>query len=365
MAVDISTPVSAIEGIGPNTAGALTHVAVWTVFDLLRVRFNAIHQAVRPMASTDEVRAWRRMAMLLQVSEVTPQWAEALVQNKIDTIDELARKRIDEIDALMREAKERGIIPDTPTIAQIAEMIKDAAILRYTGLLAGTVVDPEGNPLPAATLRVGPAQGESDARGRFRVLRIPLGKTIALQITHPDFDALIDEHPKIATDIGVAGGGVFQLKPSGTESPEPITLSELHGDAVPATYRKTQQVMMSPGELRDGDLLVVGELYSSAPDARLVSRLKSYRNGELLIHSVRLPLSRLPGEVRLKSQFGVSNGQLIPVEVSPGNLHRHKLRLRLRKTFGGRPRPATDDEKQAFVRDVTSFLAQNEYYRRR
>ena len=65
--VDISTPVSAIEGIGPVAAGALANAGVWTVFDLLGVPFNAIRQAVGSIASTDEVRAWRRMATLLQV----------------------------------------------------------------------------------------------------------------------------------------------------------------------------------------------------------------------------------------------------------------------------------------------------------
>ena len=98
-------------------------------------------------------------------------------------------------------------------MSQIAEMIKDAAILRYTGLLAGTVIDSQGGALAGATLRVGPVHGETDAHGRFRLLRIPLGRAIALEITHPDFGTLIDEHPKIATDIGVVGGGVFQLFP--------------------------------------------------------------------------------------------------------------------------------------------------------
>ena len=305
------------------------------------------------------------MAVLLQITGITPQWAEALVQNKIDTIDELSRKRIDDIDALMRQANDSGVIPDIPTTTQIAEMIKDAAILRYTGLLAGTVVDPERNPISGATLRAGPAHGDSDPRGRFRLLRIPLGKAVALEITHPDFEVLIDEHPKIATDIGVVGGAVFQLKPSGAGNPQPVTLSEFHGDALPATYRKTRQVMMSAAEIRDGDLLVVRELYSSAPDAQLVSRLKSYRDGELLIHWVRLPLSRLPGEVRLDSQFRVSNGQLLPVEMSSGDVHRHKLRLRLKKMFGNQPRPVTADEKRALVQDVTRFLARHDYYKRR
>jgi hypothetical protein len=208
--------------------------------------------------------------------------------------------------------------------------------------------------------------GESDAHGRFRLLRIPLGRRFALEITHSGFNPLVDEHPGIATDIGVVGGGVFRLKPSATtESPELATLSELDGDALPATYRRTRQVTMSPDEIRNGDVLVVRELYTSAPDARLVSRLKSYRDGELLIHSVRLPLSRLPGEVRFNSQFGVVNGQIVPMEMSSASLHRRKLRLRFRKTFNGRPRPVTDDEKKALVRDVASFLARYEYFKRR
>lgn len=362
MSVDNRTPVSAIEGIGPAASAALEQVGVWTVFDLLRVRFNVISHAVRAMASTEEVRAWRRMVMLLQVAAVTPQWAEALVQNKVETIDELSRKRIDNIDALMGQAKERGVIPDIPTTAQIAEMLKDAAILGYTGGLAGTVFDSGWRPVSGATIKVGPVQSESDARGHFRVLRIPLGKAVALHITHPDFQALVIEQPRISRGIGVVGGQTFRMQPTSAESPEPATLSELLGDVLPSTYRSTRQVALAPEELRDGDILVVREFYSSGPEAQLVSRLKSYCNGELSVYTVRRPLSRLPGDVRVKDQFRVSGGQLIRVEMSPAKLHRHKLRLRLRKTFAGRPRPVSDDEKRALVGDALKFLTKQGYY---
>ena len=362
MAADILTPVSAIEGIGPATAVALAHVGVWTVLDLVRVRFDVLHGAVRTLASTAEVRSWRRMALLLQVAEMTPQWAEALVKKKVEGIDELSHQRLDEVDALMRQAKEDGVIHDPPTTAQIAEMLKDAAVLCHTGVLVGTVVDSERHPLPGALIKVGPGQSESDAHGHFRVFRIPLGKRIPLQISHADHETLLVEQPRIATDAGVIGGQTFRLEPRSSEPAAPGVLSELDGDVLPATYRKALQVPLAPDALREGDVLVVGLFYSSAPDVQLVSRLKAHRDGDLLVYTVRLPLSRLPSGVQLKDQFRVVHGELVRVAISSAQLRRHKLRLRLKKALGGRPRPTSDDERRAFVREALSFLTTHGYY---
>lgn len=363
MAVDILTPVSAVEGIGPATAAALSQAGVWTVLDLLRVRFDAVHDAVRSVASTADVRSWRRMALLLQVAEMTPQWAEALVKSKIDTIDALARKSLDEIAEPMRQAKEAGVIPDQPTAAQIAEMLKDAAVIRHTGVLAGTVFDPEWQPLPGATIEAGPARTASDAHGHFRLFRIPLGKKISLRISHPGHEALLVEAPRLATDPAVVGGQAFQMTAPGAETPASGILSELDGDEVPATYRRTRQVALAPEELREGDVLVVREFYSSAPDVQLVSKLKAYRDGELLVYTVRLPRSRLPGGVHLKDQLRVVHGELVRADISPAQLHRHKLRLRLRSALAGRPRPTTDDDRRQFVREALTFLTTQGYYR--
>jgi hypothetical protein len=363
MAVDIGTSVSAVEGIGPARAAALADAGVWTVYDLLRVPLAGLVGAAGSSVSSDEVLAWRRMAALLQVDEVTPQWAEALLRGGVETVDELSRRRLDAVDALMATAREQGVIPETPTVVQIAEMLKDAAVLCHTGLLAGAVVDPEGGALANATVQVGPSRSDTDEHGRFRVLRIPLGRPVALQITHADYATLRVEHPSIAADIGVLTAATFRMEAAGPETGEAATLSELEGDAIPATYRSARRVVLPPDQLRNGDILVVREVSSSAAEVQLVSRMKSFRDGELLVHTVRLPSSALPADVRVKDQFHVSNGQLIRVEMTAGALHRRKIRARLKKAFAGRPRPSTDEEVRALVRDVEGFLSARGYYR--
>lgn len=362
MSVDIRAPVSVIEGIGPVASAALARVGVLTVLDLLRMRFGVIAAAVRTIASADQVRSWRRMATLLQVAAVTPQWAEALVRGKIETVAELSRKSLDDIEALMRQAKAHGTIPAIPAAAQIAEFLKDAAILCYTGVVAGTVLGPDRSPVPGAIITVGPAQSESDERGHFRVFRVPFARVVPLEITHPSFQALVIEQPRVARDMGVVGGQTFRMQPIGAESPVPMTLSDLHGDVLPSTYRTTRHGAPAPEALRDGDLLVVRELSSSDRDVQLVSRLKSYCNGELSVYTVRVPQSELPADVRVKDQFRVVSGRLIQVEMSPAQLHGYKLRLRLRKAFAGRPRPVSDDEKRALARDVFGFLVEQGRY---
>ena len=356
MSVAIGAPVTMIEGIGPAIAGALAGLRIWTVLDLLRVPATRIHDAVREIASEKEVRDWKRMAMLLQVHDVSAQWAEALVKSGIATIDELQRKELDEIVTTMRAAKKEGIIADVPTANQIANMLRDAAVILRTGTFSGRVIDAEGKPVGAAAISVGYLRGECDERGRFRIQRVPLGRDITVRVTHPDHAPLVIEHPSIAADAGIAGSSVLRMQPRSGEYEPAVTLSEIDGDLLPASYHVARQLPLEPDALREGDILVVRDVDDASAEVQLVSKLKSWRDGELLVSTVRVPASRLPAGVLPKQQFRVTNGQLVPGNMSMGSIHREKIRLRLRKILRDRGRPTTPDEVTAFMGDVSLVL---------
>jgi hypothetical protein len=303
------------------------------------------------------------MALLLQVTGMTPQWSEALVRNEIDTLHALRRASLDAIQTRMRQERDRGVIPDEPTAAQIAEMLKDAAVMTHTGVLAGTVFGADWQPVPGATVELGPARTETDTNGHFRLFRIPLVRKLALRIAHSDHGTLVTDAPAVALDATMVGLQTFRLPAKPDDTTPPALLSELEGDIVPSTYSKARQVALSPDALREGDVLVVRNFYSSAPDAQLVSKLKAYQDGELIVYTIRLPRSRLPAGAQLKDQFRVVNGQLTRVNLSSTQLHRHKLRLRLRKAMGGRPRPSTEEDRRAFVHEALTFLTGQGYYR--
>ncbi len=362
MAIEIDTPVSAIEGIGPATTVALGAAAIHTVSDLLRVSLAAVRAAVSSLASEDEVRAWRRMAVLMQVAEVTPQWAEALVRGEIDAIDELHRKRLDELDATFRDAVERGIAPIAPELPQIAEMLKDAGVMRYTGALVGTVVGSEGQPLANAKLRIAGREHRTDERGHFRIVRVPLGRSWPLKIEHPDFATLHVAAPHIEVDSTVIRGTIFALAEASAEPATPVMRSELAGDELPASWDRARVVALESAQLREGDLLLFRELYRSAPEAGLVSLLRCWQDGELLVHTLRMPLSVLPAVAQPNDQFRVAGGVLVAVNLTPLQVHRYRIDLRMRKAFADRPRPANNEGWSALMREQFQFRAALGYY---
>lgn len=356
MSIAIGAPVSTIEGIGPATADVLAGIGIWTVLDLLRVPATRISEAVRSMASAGEVRSWKRMAMLLQVDDVSAQWAEALVKNGVETIDELQRKQLDEVTAVMRAAKKAKLIAEVPTANQVANMLRDAAVIARTGTFSGRVIDAEGKPVAGAVVAFGYIRGESDERGRFRVLRIPLGRDVSVRVTHPGHAPLVLENPPITSDAGTAGGSVLRLQPVNASAADAVTLSELDGDLLPLSYHVARHVPLAPDALRDGDILVVREVDAASAEVQLVSKLKSWRDGELLVTTVRVPASRLPAGVQLKQQFRVVGDQLVANDMSTGRLYREKIRLRLKKILRERGRPTTPEEVTAFLSDARSVL---------
>ncbi|MEK6325517.1 MAG: DUF4332 domain-containing protein [Acidobacteriota bacterium] len=367
MAVAASEPVTIIEGIGPSTAEALQSVKVYFVFDLLRGSVQMIHDAVRSQASASEVRSWRAMASLLQVAEITPQWAEALVRGGVISIEMLFRKNLNDIETMMAEAQNQGIIQDVPTTAPVSSMLKDAAVLAHTGSITGTLHNDADEPIAGATVRIGSLEQQSDERGRFRLLRIPLAAGLPLHIAHPDYLTRTIESPPVARNIAVIDGRVFRLSErpdtsTGIEEAE-ARFSELEGDALPVpTGQPLRSVDMNPGSLRPRDVLKVHKLYQRAPDAGLVSYFKSYEAGEFIVHTVRVPLSELTQNVQLGDQFQVSDGSLRKVDLGPTKLHRYKMRLRLRKRLAGRPAPTEIDELNALIQECYAFLRENGYF---
>jgi hypothetical protein len=366
MAIQIETPVSVIEGIGPAASAALAQIRVHTVVDLVRTRPEPVHEAVRAHASMEEVLSWRRMAALLELAEVTPQWAEALVQGGIGTIDGLRDASFEQVQAAMHAAHHKGIIPSEPQPAQIAAMMRDAGVVSHSGALTGTVLDAALQRVPNAVVRVGPMEGRTDERGRFRLLRLPLGRAMPLRIEHPQHPSFADPAPRIARSASAVAPRVFRL-PAPPSAHAAIAAaasgSELDGDELPVPQGQTvRQAPVEVGDLRPGDILMVRHSYASSTDVQLVSRLKSYENGEFIVRTVRLPASDLPQPFQLRDHFGVSPMGFVRLEMTRESLRRYKIRCRLWKFIAGRPAPGTAEEKEAEFMARYHFLRNAGYW---
>jgi hypothetical protein len=360
VAVAPDTPVSAIEGIGPAAERALEGTGVHTVADLLRATLGQLHNAVRALASLEEVRAWRQMALLLDVAAVTPQWAEALVHAEV-FVDDLPHRSLSELLAMFAAARADGLIPNEPTPDQAAAMQRDAAVLGLTGSMSGVVQIEDGTPVKGAKLSIGTQTAESDALGRFRLLRIPLGRRPVLRVEHPDYAPLVVENPPLRRRFDALGSTTFTLADSVAASGP--RLAEVWGDRLPTpsgVHIREHRVTLE--ELEPNDLLLVVELYTSAPDAKLSSRLKVWQDGEILVPTVRLPLAQLPAGVKLHDHFLWQNGSLHPVSVDRDGVRRYRARLRARKQLGNRTFPATQEGQTAFIDDYARLLAREGFF---
>jgi hypothetical protein len=331
MAVAFDTPVSAIEGIGPSIEDLLRPKGVHTVYDLLRAPSPALHKAVAEVASLQQVRSWRQMALLLEVAMMTPQWAEALVKARITSISELRRRHLAEVRSVFADAGSAHSIPDVPSDDEIAAMLADAALLDFAGAITGTVTNRRRRPLPGVRVIAGDGNVTTDDRGRFRITRLLLGRTVALKVAKDKFQtATISVLASPTSAVRVIS---VTLLPEIRTRPAPADrsagrISELHGDMLPLLQGQTvTSAEAPPSSLEASDLLLVGEFNSDATKVKLVSKLE-YDGSRFVVHWVWAPKTALPegasaGDYLIKTSTGFRK-----VTMNPRKLAHYRQFLR-------------------------------------
>ena len=126
------------------------------------------------------------MARFMQIRAMTPQWAEALYRSKVYTPRDLIARDLPTLQKLFTKARADGMIPDVPNAATIAEMMKEAAEIEFTGAVNGTILDQAGAPVDGADVRIGREHERSDARGRL-YRRYPPWASSTLAISHEKY----------------------------------------------------------------------------------------------------------------------------------------------------------------------------------
>lgn len=213
MTIPYKTPLSYIEGIGPRTAQRLATLNLYYVFDLIRASAEQIHPAVSGVASVDEVRRWRSMAILLQVDTMTNHWAEALVRAGVKTIEELSGKSAADLTQLFAAARRKRVALTIPTAQDALRMLLDATVIHFTGGLNGTVQNRNGHGIPDVEARIGLTRTTTDERGRFRLIRIPLGVDQQLTLRHPQYRTASIDSPPLSSNDDLIGVSTFVLTP--------------------------------------------------------------------------------------------------------------------------------------------------------
>jgi hypothetical protein len=347
MATDPASPVSLIEGIGPAHAEALASIHVFHVFDLLRCSVAQLHAAVKSRASEDQVLAWQSMASLLQVKGMTAQWAEALCRGGIGTINELASQELEGLQATFQRALNNHLLRDLPTANQLAAMMRDAAIISCCGTLTLTLRDQAGNPISGAKARIGVHSGQTDAHGRVRLTRLPMGVGLPLIVEHNRFAVLAISNPPICADNQAIGVHVLTLPEADKAGvDEPMQLSEYKGDILPLGKGKPIRIALaSQKEIREEDLLCVSSFYKRTADVKLVSLLKDYVLGEVIVHAYRVPRAAFAMPPKLGDAYIYRGGYFIPRKHTVDSINRYKRRRAMAEAFAMAPTPVTSDDK--------------------
>ncbi len=354
------SPVSLIEGIGPQIASRLEDCGVYTVFDLLRAAPPTIHAMVSDRASLEQAAGWRAAAGLLQIRAMTADWAEVLVRGGVTSPAAICSRPHGELARILADGHQAGVSADEPDAATIEDMRVDAAVLAHTGAVDVTLRDDAGEPIAEAEARVGDLTARSDSRGRFRITRIRLGQRQTLVVSHPGFETLAHELSALHVDHREVGVLVLPLErvAAGSAAPQvSARLSEYDGDELPALSADSFTTeARGASELREGDLLVLRLFYADETTAQLTSKFLDWEEGQFIVVSFRVPLTDLPAGAALGDHFFHRSGAFSKVRLHATRLDIFKAMRRARKQMSSRPLPETATEREASLREYVRLL---------
>ncbi|TYP75000.1 DUF4332 domain-containing protein [Aquimarina intermedia] len=286
--------IERIEGIGEVYAQALKENFIHTIRDLLFYQPAAIQRMVGNNATIDEASSWRAMAVLIQVNELTPQYAEALVRRNVSTIENVSNKKLGELETLFSEAESERLIPAVPTSAEITEMISDAVKLEHTGSYFGILSNSDLEPIENATLRLGNRSAMTDKYGRFMINKIPLGHNSSIYTFHDDYDNYVIQNPSLKLDQEVFA--VHQVTVDDLEVAR--ELDEYYGDVLPYQSRPAFTTKHHTQEqIRAYDIFFIQDFYDDGETVKLGSVNKAFIDGKIVVRTYRVALSEIPDGV--------------------------------------------------------------------
>jgi hypothetical protein len=351
MEEQLRRPIVDLEGIGPRIATVLEDIEVRVIGDLLRTTTKQVWTAVRSLASVDQVRAWRRMAGLLEVHGMNPQWAEAVVKAGHISPGGLSHLGLDAARSLFSAAHGSGMIPDVPSDQQLCALLVAAREVELTGVFVGTVVDSRNKPVEGVAVRVGRRQSISDHRGRFRISGLPLRSPFLVVVDHPAGGC------RIAGQAASREAPVLKTITLSARS-APFVRSQLAGEALPKDLSPypVKSVEVELSAIARGDVLRMIHTYADGRHVKLTSKLLALKDGELQVHWVKASATDLPPDLKLGDHIVRTTAGWRKVRMGREQLRSYQAVLRTRAHFKDQPSPSTTAEKKARVKDVMEHL---------
>jgi hypothetical protein len=275
------------------------------------------------------------MAAMLQLAEMTPQWSRALVRGGLASPADFAYRSLEQLRGLFGQDRE------SPSDAQLLEMVKDAMVVSNRGCISGTILDPDGQLLPGATVAAGSVQGITDPRGRFRLIRVAWWAEISLLVRHESYPLAQFQITRILPE-GTVYEQSFQLAAAPDGIAGPAEFMEVRGECLPLIGdARPVERQVDRGDLMRHDILAVVERSVDDDEVKLVSKLWVWADGRFEARYAWLPASDSPS-VQPGDCYVVGPDGLQPVEMDPSRLRTYVGLLRARRQAGPPPEDGTD-----------------------
>jgi hypothetical protein len=274
--------IADIPGVGPAEAQALAALSLHTADDLLRAERVTLAARV-PGLTVERIRRWQGWAELAEIRDLPPASATALQAAGADGVEEFAGWGL---------ARARAALPGAGDEA-IVGWITDAVRLVHTGVVNGEVCLRDGSPVDGAAVTVAGRPAVSDARGRFRVLRLALDRTVVVTVHHPALGY------RLAPKVAVSRSSALLVRRfvlPGRPAQAPV-LSELRGDRLPPVGAAPIAARAEDGAPDPSDILMVIGRHPNG-DARAASRFLDFAGGRFLRRVYRIAAADLPAGLR-------------------------------------------------------------------
>jgi hypothetical protein len=330
--------MSSIPGISAAEVADLAALSLHTTSDLLRTDRAALARRL-PGLTLDRVKGWQAFAELCEIRDITADAAAAIRAAGADGVEEFAGWTL---------ARARQVLAGTGD-ETILDWMKDALRLTQTGVLNGTVRLKDGTPVEGAAVTVAGRAAATDARGRFRVTRLPLDRKATVTIHHSELGWKLVRSVPVARSSALVGQSfVLSGRPA-----RPKVLSELRGDRLPPLGGAPIAARVEPGAPDPTDILMVIDRYANG-DARAASRFLDFEEGRFLRRVYRIPAADLPAGLQDRDDLEWTGTLWALARYSAAQIAR---RVRLRALYRSHPHePATQAEAERFAKALVKAL---------
>jgi hypothetical protein len=296
-----------------------------TSADLLRTRTVRLARRLGGAVTIADITRWQIVCSTLEIEGMTLPWARVLGEQGNIAARDLARRKLSKIIDLFAQARQRGDVANVPDADVVAAMMVDSARIDTGGVLNATIWDRNDRPIRGARVRCTGVEATTDAKGRARLLRLPLGQPVEVTIDKTGYAPLRSKLPSLAGP-NVPEAYRFSLKRGrASTKPSKRMLSEFDGDVISVRNgQRVQLVEVKNRRVRERDILHLFERLRNG-EVKLSSRYKELRDGQLTIPVWQLPSTALPQGAAVGSDYRVTSGVLQPVEVTARRLARWRI----------------------------------------